>query len=848
MTEERGKSSKPRTTSSAYILGGSSSTATLFDFDGVYILDGGQPEKTPGFLMTVKTVSAVILSAPTRNSLGATASLLDQGKVVPVFMNTKPLKTAKPDSSAEIVKTIQDANSKLICDTPLLFDPKYPAIVLCQSGVVGILSLYILAGDTKDGEVITKALASGNEAEVERAAANHGTIGVLLWRPASADSSVIRVLIAGTSTVSRIQQSLDKAAKYLPFLNAATVKSKDALKVTSVPTISRPIVSSVGKLATGRPTARAMTSGPSSRPTSTASSSREPSYRAPTTTRPVRPIKKLPQNPVPPKTTQASAPAPARSQARGSAPPKPLSSVNSTKSATTSRAAGRTTEPPGQNKKLVKIREAPLSKPMQKTASSKPTVPVPISEPTEATELAVTGITASVPQSQNSTIELGDSTYCESNKSTQSHGLMFSDISSETPVDSAMKLMGHDSVTPTHHEGRKESSKTKNDVPSNSGLEEQGRDKIVVTPKVSLHETDCSTDLLLDYTPQTVDALKAPERGHSNLGGALDESEISLQENILTSTHNLESRIPPNPQEEVNKQSEICNEINRTAETSSGNTTVVGDITRISGELQKLGLDEKTEEYISQMSSQMVEDATLPFTNALANTIATSNGFTAPQQFAGQTTNPIPSNGAPKEVPRTDLMQSRASVVESDGTTVDYEKTDPALDDVLNACVSESERVDSATVPTAANFETLNMPSVPGTKIAPKPVKFARPYYFEFVTAPRNENMVTPISAASLQEFMSKVRSKYLLLASKGITEEQLQGLLTGKQTWCESAHPCTIIPTHTSSTLRDFCEKNESHFPTNHLTVNTSVDRNRMNVNSSLVDFQFEVAHMFFQ
>ena len=62
---------------SVYVLGGEN-TAALFDLDGVYVLDGGLSEKSPGFITCVREVTAVILSAPTLGNLGTTAALLEK--------------------------------------------------------------------------------------------------------------------------------------------------------------------------------------------------------------------------------------------------------------------------------------------------------------------------------------------------------------------------------------------------------------------------------------------------------------------------------------------------------------------------------------------------------------------------------------------------------------------------------------------------------------------------------------------------------------------------------------------------------------------------------------------------
>ncbi|CAD92390.1 Microtubule-associated protein homolog maph-1.1 [Caenorhabditis elegans] len=748
-----------------YVLGGAANTAALFDFDGVYILDGGFAEKNPGFVAHVRDVSAVLLAAPTLGNLGTTSALLEQGKPLPVFTNTKPFKTAKPGSSGEIAKAIQEANSKILSVAPPLFNPKYPANIIYQSAAKGVLSLYILAGDVKDAEVITKALAGGNEAEVEKAAAEHGTIGVLLWRPAMTDQSVVRVLISGTSSLSRIQQSLDKAAKSLPFLNVPTVKSKDALSDIPAPAVPRPVA--------GKPSARpATTTGTATRPTRpavpAASAPRALTSRAPagpsrpTTTRNAAPA---PRTAVPSRATVLTKTAPAsKAPTRAPVParsaPAPPRGAPAKPAANTAKA-----EPIAQKKTVGKVQGTAPSKPAPAAPASAATSPAPAPE-------------APRRDPNNVTIVLDDSLSPED----------FNQGSA--PMDIVV-------IPPTPEPPRHEVAQATH--PEESIIDAE----------------DLAKEPLIPQAPRD--------------DGTLAECS-----------------------EEVSKLVEISMDTDNSAEVAADLAKAVGEVTQLSADLQNLGLDEKTDEYVRKLSNQMIEDATLPFTSALASSIVTSNG--SETNGHGEQAHAAQNGGIDhqKEIPKHDLMQSRSSVIEN-GAAVQYEKTDPALDDVLNACAQESEKID------ASHPDNLHMPAAPGSAAPAKPVKFARPYYFDVVTVPRNEKLETSVAADGLQEFISKVRSRNVILASKDISGEQLQAILCGKQTWCDSgkfensfdlinyfsAHPCNVIPTHSSPMLLDFRQKNEEQFAANNLQFSIPVEKQRTTVSSDAGAIEYELARV---
>lgn len=243
--------------------------------------------------------------------------------------------------------------------------------------------------------------------------------------------------------------------------------------------------------------------------------------------------------------------------------------------------------------------------------------------------------------------------------------------------------------------------------------------------------------------------------------------------------------------EEVSKLVEISMDTDK-ATAEADIVKPIGEVTQLASDLQNLGLNDETSEYVRKISNQMIEDATLPFTSALASSIV-GGDITAPSNGAngcagttlvdfdsnGHNGSTVPHTEEPKEASKHDLMQSRSSVIEN-GAPVQYEETDPVIDDILATCANESEELD------AAHSDILHMPERPGVPI-PKAVKFARPYYFDVVTVPHNENQELTVDADSIREFVSKVRSRNVILPSKDISGEHLSAIITGKQTWVES-------------------------------------------------------------
>lgn len=274
-----------------------------------------------------------------------------------------------------------------------------------------------------------------------------------------------------------------------------------------------------------------------------------------------------------------------------------------------------------------------------------------------------------------------------------------------------------------------------------------------------------------------------------------------------------ENKTPQEPLPVAPKASE-CGEPKFVSINTDGNKSAseadiskpAGEISQLAFNLQDMRLDDKTQEYVQNLSNRMIEEATLPFTAALANSIAC--GVNTSPSAAIETSGELRESDVKKDdesedlseqvksVLKHDSTQSRSSVLERD-IPVQHQQTDPVLDAILDTCASESDKLD------AAHSDTLHMPERPGVPIA-KSVKFARPYYFDVVTLPHNGNQELTIDADSILQFVSKIRSRNMILPSKNISVEQLNAIVTGKQFWCEngecSSLTDSLIPFFSSS------------------------------------------------
>ncbi|CAO4361184.1 unnamed protein product [Caenorhabditis nigoni] len=821
----------------AYIIGGTSNPATLLNFDGVRILEGGTFSNDIERVATANEITAIILSAPTVESLSSTSRLFEQDKTIAVLSNTGPMKDVAQGGSGEMLKIIQDVTSKSLLKMPV-FDPKYPAHIIYQCVKKGTLSLYVLAGTKREGEAISKALSSGNEEDVDRIASECGTVAVLLWRPVLADKTVIRVLISGSCSHLRIQESLDKAAKFLPFLNAPIVKSRDVLKEIPAPTTARNSIPPVGKpphasrsnapvpaarqrimTAAAVRTSRQGSDGSVVVPKSTVVPSR--ALKAPL---PFRAPAKGPKPPLPGKapvsaTTRSTSTQsrPNSAQGNASAPKQssvahPKKSEQATKPwAIVSKKSSNTVNVPKDVPKA-QVQKAPVSTaPYSETPVQAVTVPKEVKTEVEKTPIKPQPV-ISLQQSGNNTIVLSDSPV--------NNTVVLDDNSTlEVTVDDDSKIIKSFSknlavVNLDDTEDVSETMKPPVTIVNGPQLE-----SCQSTPQVESDMTKLSEEL----NNLSIGSQLSEMASNLSQEAINDAMPIAIREKMKDSLQKLD--IDESSIEYIQKLS------NDLVEEAKQAAVKMVDVKKLSDGLQTLNLSNDTIEMIKDLANSVVEEALKSFTpvehreaGLQSNTLGIIDNIAAEavndalKSFTntGCSPNAISSEDRSKQgnesLPNGSKLSGDWSMTLSDQAFVESNTA------VNTPQRSEEQSQCSTPTPDIAK-EVLHMPPGRGNPIGLKNGRFARPYYFDLVKVPRGDKTVTD---AHLQEFMSKVRSRKVILPTDNISEAQLQAVNRGKQTWCEDCHPCTIVPTHGTEILTDFLEKNQKQIATIHLTFET--------------------------
>ncbi|ULU11126.1 hypothetical protein L3Y34_014963 [Caenorhabditis briggsae] len=839
-------SKKEAPTEYAYIIGGTSNPATLLDFDGVRVLEGGTFSNDIERVANCNEITAIILSAPTVESLSSTSRLFKQDETIAVLSNTGPLKDVAQGGSGEVFKMIQDVTSKFLSKMPV-FDPKYPAHIIYQCVKKGTLSLYVLAGTKREGEAIAKALSSGKEEDVERVASECGTIAVLMWRPVLADKAVVRVLISGSCSHLRIQESLDKAAKFLPFLNAPIVKSIDVLKDILAPTTARSSIPPVGKPPHA---SRSIAPVPAARQRiMTAAAVRTSRQGFPkTTVAPARALKaplsfrapaKGQKPPLPGKapvsaTTSSSSTQSRPNSAQGNvSAPKQSSVAHPKKSeqakpwAIVSKKSSNTVIVPKAVLKA-QVQKAPVSTaPVSETPVQTVTVLEKVKTEVESTPVKSQRVT-SLQQSGNNTIVLSDS-----------------------PVNNTIVIGDSDDDTVCTLQLGESTAEITVDDDDSKIIKSFSKNLAVVNLDDTEEESETMKPVTIANEPQLESCQTTPhvesdmtklsgELNNLNIGNQLSEMANVLSQEVISAALPIAIRqrmkdslqkldLDESSIEYIQKlSSDLVEEAKQAA-------VKMVDLKKLSDGLQTLHLSNDTIEMIKDLANIAIEEALKSFTpvehreaglksNTLGiiDDIATEAVNDALKSFTNTACSPnaISSEDQSKQgnesLPDDSKLSGDWSMTSSDQAFVEPNKT------VNTPQRSEEQSQGSTPTPDIAK-EVLHMPPGRGNPIGLKNGRFARPYYFDLVKVPRGDKTVTD---AHLQEFMSKVRSRKIILPADNISEAQLQAVIRGKQTWCEDCHPCTIIPTHGTEILTDFLEKNQKQIATIHLTFETPLKR----------------------
>ncbi|CAI5449305.1 unnamed protein product [Caenorhabditis angaria] len=737
------------TPGSVYSVVGEDFLANVFDIDGEQFLDGGADAHSLAFLKKFKNSNGLFISAPTATNLTSAAELDN----VPAIANIKGGSTAQ-------LKKLATGNCRDLRSAPL-FNAKYEPYVIYKSLIKGELSMYVLAGDEKDAEKLGRA--SGTAEEMSKVMRNQ----------------FFALFFPGTCSFERIQKSLDRASKFLPFLNGPLVKTGDkplaaptaaapsrpASKPISRPTTSRPAVSSAASSTTSRAAAstRPASAKPATRPVQPA--------RVPATTAraPVAPqrtaVAPRPARPAVSKVEPKTRPAPSRPAAKVTA--KPLNNAAIKKPAASSKPAAAPLKAVAPVKSDAPTVVAPpvIAPPVVITASADDSVII-IDEVQNGCDIVV------IPPTPEPTAIAHEEEHVEQQQHVQEQSQI-----QEQPQEPQVEEEVQEEQVPHFEEEPIQEQKEQEVI--------QGIDN-VSTPETEFATSETKNQSLIEF---------GEAEGATNLETAQVQAGFVAFDNDSTFTLSESS----NAQDTTNNSAALIDfaELSAPAVAPSQEDSVFskpGDITDLANKLGGIALD-----------------SPLPFVHAMSGIIASELNFVPPQSNGTQSVveNPVVENGN-RETSKHELMQERSTIL-SNGNKgePEYEKADPLIDGILDACANESEQVDEQqqqqTPQPISLVESEPLGMVKEEAVVYKGPKVARPYYFDFVNIPRNEQLETTLGKLEMREFVHKIRSRHYILASKNAEEDVLDSIHYGFKLWENSNLKCSIHPTHHNSAIGQF-------------------------------------------
>ncbi|XGW20734.1 hypothetical protein V3C99_004039 [Haemonchus contortus] len=818
---------------SAFLIS-SDADAVLLDLLGTFVLLDGGSEKVL-FTKHVRQIDANVISAPTKAAL-TNAVELNKETVVPLVGNIPTVKSAGSDGSvAGLLKSIEHASETRPVITPTRFNPKYEPIVISKSLRSGRLELIVLAGDLKEVEALHKAVETGDEHIIEKAASNHGTISVLVWFPARQSDPIKRILHTGTAPLSRIIFALEKA-RSLPFLHSPVVSTANAFKevppparitnsrVTVPPRVQSATVKTNSTAAKPAPTRRPVTTtahGPPSRTTTTTVNKTSPSSVKPSPARPA---------PTVPSTNRARTVVSSTTVKHTAPANKTGSSSNNKKTAAHEAPIQKTTVNPVKGAAMSRASAA-----IGKAAGAvvgKTSAPVPVPAPEEVKEPAPTPVEPTPP--------LDDSVVCLDD--------VVPDICVDAPQDPASSTLRPAVelvVIPPTPEPRSQSGRSSVDGPLSPA----------VVPK-------CDDD----KPPNEQSPHKPQEVGENGLLDDLEEPPRLMK--ISMDTDDLKRALE---NDDTNKNLPHEDEPSKTDEHDD--------------ELHKKDSDDKEDlskndssnpaELARKLSRQMIEEASTPLASALASALTDAVGaaqkvgesaYEGIADLASSITETVTEgvkDAAELAQEKMKAMQTRSSLVENDDDnhSVKYEKTDPVIDSVLETVASDSDRVDHALSNGGSGLENkengkkpehevdedgfrlasadhdlrLHLPPLTaarGNRAASVP-HLSRPLFFELVTVPHLNGKCTITDEQSAIEYFTNIRSANYILHSEDVSPAVLDGWLAGKKQWFRDDLKCRLIPTRHHSALMAFVTAHAPELEEHGLVINSSLEHNSISINT---------------
>uniref|UniRef100_A0A7I4XYP6 Microtubule-associated protein futsch n=1 Tax=Haemonchus contortus TaxID=6289 RepID=A0A7I4XYP6_HAECO len=764
---------------SAFLIS-SDADAVLLDLLGTFVLLDGGSEKVL-FTKHVRQIDANVISAPTKAAL-TNAVELNKETVVPLVGNIPTVKSAGSDGSvAGLLKSIEHASETRPVITPTRFNPKYEPIVISKSLRSGRLELIVLAGDLKEVEALHKAVETGDEHIIEKAASNHGTISVLVWFPARQSDPIKRILHTGTAPLSRIIFALEKA-RSLPFLHSPVVSTANAFK--EVPPPAR-ITNSRVTVPPRVQSATAKTNSTAAKPT-------------PTTRRPVTTTAHGPPSRTTTTTVNKTSPSSVKPSPARPAPTVPSSNRARTvvSSTTVKHTAPANKTGSSSNNKKTAAHEAPI----QKTTVN------PVKGAAMSRASAAIGKAAGAVVGKTSGTVSSKGVHSKSNGSAPPAPV-------PVPAPEEVKEPAPTPVEPTPPSPHKPQEVGENGLLDD--LEEPPR-----LMKISMDTDDLKRALENDDTNKNLPHEDEPSK--------TDVHDDELHKKDSDEKEDLSKNDSSNPAELARKLSRQMIEEASTPLASA----LASALTDAVGAAQKVG--ESAYEGIADLASSITETVTEGVKDAAE---LAQEKMKAMQTRSSLVENDDDNHSVKYE--KTDpVIDSVLETVASDSDRVDHALSNggSGLENKENGKKPEHEvDEDGFRLASADHDLRLHLPPLTaarGNRAASVP-HLSRPLFFELVTVPHLNGKCTITDEQSAIEYFTNIRSANYILHSEDVSPAVLDGWLAGKKQWFRDDLKCRLIPTRHHSALMAFVTAQAPELEEHGLVINSSLEHNSISINT---------------
>uniref|UniRef100_A0A8L8Q7T5 KH_dom_type_1 domain-containing protein n=1 Tax=Heligmosomoides polygyrus TaxID=6339 RepID=A0A8L8Q7T5_HELPZ len=770
------------------------------------------------------------------------------------------------------------------------FNPKYEPIVISKSLRTGRLELIVLAGEAKEIEALHKAVESGDEQTIEKVASNNGTISLLVWFPARASDPIKRILhtaatVAATNrarpTPASAAANRNGAASSARVGSASSAKNgataparkpvhEAHIQKTTVAPVKGSATSRVNAAAVGKPAVNAVGKASGTVPGAPTGAPEELTEPAPTPVETVPPLDDsvvILDDVVP----DICVDAPQDPTSTGLQPPVELIVIPPTPEPTSQSGRSSIDGPPSPavsprldgDKPSTEQNVLPSGDDRRATSGPPPAVAdsLPSSEHM-ASDNDRSGLPSPVvPEQHDDDVDKHVSSpgmpnvpaeYEESPKSPidssepsepSAPPLSESDRGAEEDSGDPKAASGRE-TEPQHEDTGKPDIDEASPASPSTSPHAHGDPKSVSPPPFqvditpaepfsppSLRETHAADVVLEGDVPEEFKGPHSPQPvGENGLLDDLEEPPKLMR--ISMDTDDLKKALEKGA-------SAVADQLAHCLDALSLDSTN-------DAEKHESNSKEDPAELARKLSQQMVDEASTPFTSALAS--ALTDSADAAKNAAGSVFDSVVG------------LASTVSEGVKDATEQVQEKTDPIIDSVLETVASDSERVDHALSNGGSGLENkengrkseneghdegfrvaadshdmrlyLPPPSTVDILAAAVP-HLSRPLFFELATVPHLNGRCTLTDEQSAVEYFTSVRSSNYILHSEDVSPVVLDGWLTGKKHWLNKDLKSRLIPTRHHSALLAFVTANAAEMEEHGLTVNSSLEHNTISLNT---------------